>query len=115
MRISHPIFSLRHTPAGSALQRPERIVVKVLLDEAEVVQVEREMEHRHPDHGQAAQGVESVKAGVAGGVHPTTISGHRNARPAQADELEVGEQQHGRGLQRDECMAQAARRERPAE
>jgi hypothetical protein len=34
-----------------------------LLDIAEVLQVEAEVVHRHPDHGKAAQRIDSVEAG----------------------------------------------------
>ena len=46
-----------------ALHRPDRVAVEVLVDEAEVVEVEAEMERRHPDDGDAAQRVEPVEAG----------------------------------------------------
>ena len=54
---------------GGALQRPGRIAIEVLVDETEVVQVEREVVQRHPDQREGAQGVERIEA-----------SGHR--RPA---------------------------------
>ena len=51
----------RRDDAG-ALHGPERVGVEVLVDEAEVVQVEAEVERRHPDDGDAAQRVEAVEA-----------------------------------------------------
>ena len=45
----------------AALHGPERVAVEVLLDEAEVAQVEAEVEDRHPDDREAAQGVEAVE------------------------------------------------------
>ena len=59
-----------------ALQGPERIGVEVLADEAEVVEVEAEMEHRHPDDRDGAQRVEAVEAFLSGsgGGHPATIA-----------------------------------------
>ena len=47
---------------AGALNGPEGVGVEVLRrDEAEMVQVEREMERRHPDDGAATQGVEPVE------------------------------------------------------
>ena len=47
---------------AGALHGPERIDVEVLADEAEVVEVEAEVERRHPDDGDAAQRVEAIEA-----------------------------------------------------
>jgi hypothetical protein len=44
-----------------ALARPERVGVEVLLDPTDMVQVEAEMEQRHPHDGQAAQRIEAVE------------------------------------------------------
>ena len=46
---------------AGALHGPERIEVEVLADEAEVVEVEAEVERRHPDDGDAAQRVEAIE------------------------------------------------------
>ena len=43
---------------GTALPGPKRIVVKIGLEVAEVVQVKAEMKQGHPDDGHAAQGVQ---------------------------------------------------------
>ena len=45
------------------LPGPERVAVEVLprLEQAEVVQVEREVERRHPQHRDAAQRVDAVE------------------------------------------------------
>jgi hypothetical protein len=39
-------------------------MVKILLDIARLTQVETEVKHRHPQHGQAAQRIDRVKAGA---------------------------------------------------
>jgi len=52
----------KQTDDAGALNRPKRIGVKVLPDEAGVVQVEAKMKCRHPDDGRAAQRVEAVEA-----------------------------------------------------
>ncbi|MEY4139356.1 MAG: hypothetical protein RLZZ371_1538, partial [Pseudomonadota bacterium] len=44
-----------------ALPGPERVTVNVLRDQSEVAQVKDKMKHRHPDHGQAAQRIDTVK------------------------------------------------------
>jgi hypothetical protein len=45
-----------------ALRRPKGIGVEVLADEAEVVQIEEQVVHAHPEHRRAAQGVQPIEA-----------------------------------------------------
>ena len=68
----------------AALRGPERVGIEVLLDDAEVVQIEEEVIHRHPDDRNASQRIEAVEAFVRGraNVHAGTIS-HLASRAAR--------------------------------
>ena len=65
---------------AGALPGPDRVAVEILVDELEVVQVEAEMEHGHPDDGDTTQRVEPIEA-RAGGVHFSSSGGDSNGTP----------------------------------
>src|SRR4051812_41683736 len=61
--LAEPGAEKKERDDAGALQGPERVAVEVLPDEAEMVQVEAEVEGRHPDDGDGAQRVEAVVSG----------------------------------------------------
>ena len=59
--LADPRSEKKQADDGGALPRPERVGVKILLQVAKMVQVKTQVVGRHPQHGQPAQGIESVK------------------------------------------------------
>ena len=77
-RLPHAGGEQEQADDGAALPGPDRVFVEVLVDVAGVVEIEREVEGRHPQHGQAAQRVQALQTlrGTSGGDMGAVLGGH---------------------------------------